>query len=113
MKLEQNVCYNQRRCAALVTEYEHQDVSTPTRCSSLEHVSYVSETELTFIQQWKFRDIYITRTKIRDIGDAGDDDGIEKKMDCPDNYQICNNNIYLPQLGCHRVAVVILHVYKT
>ena len=25
----------------------------------------------------------------------------------------CNNNIYLLQLGCHPVAVVILHVYKT
>jgi len=24
-----------------------------------------------------------------------------------------NNNIYLLQLGCHPVAVVILHVYKT
>ena len=24
-----------------------------------------------------------------------------------------NNNIYLLQLGCHLVAVVILHVYKT
>ena len=25
----------------------------------------------------------------------------------------CDNNIYLLQLGCHPVAVVILHVYKT
>ena len=24
-----------------------------------------------------------------------------------------NNNIYLLQLGCHPVAVVMLHVYKT
>jgi len=24
-----------------------------------------------------------------------------------------NNNMYLLQLGCHPVAVVILHVYKT
>jgi len=53
-------------------------MSTPTKCSSLEHVRYVSETELTFIQQWKFRDIYIRRTNIRDIGDAGNDEGIEK-----------------------------------
>jgi hypothetical protein len=37
---------------------------------SLEHVNYVSETELTFIQQWKVREIYIARTKIKDIGDA-------------------------------------------
>ena len=27
--------------------------------------------------------------------------------------QYINNNIYLLQLGCHPVAVVILHVYKT
>ena len=77
MNLEQNVCYNQRS-AALITEYEHQDMSTPTKCSSLEHFSYVSETELTFIQQWKFRDIYITGTKLSDIADAGNDEGIEK-----------------------------------
>ena len=28
------------------------------------------------------------------------------------NNNINNNNIYLLQLGCHPVAVVILHVYK-
>jgi len=77
VNLEQNVCYNQRRCATLITEYEHQDVSTPTKCFSLEHVSYVRETELTFIQQWKFGDICITRKK-SDIGDAENDEGIEK-----------------------------------
>jgi len=27
-------------------------------------------------------------------------------------WDIINNNIYLLQLGCHLVAVVILHVYK-
>lgn len=77
MNLEQNVSYN-RRCEALITENEHLDVSTPTKYSSLEHVSYVSETELTFIQQWKFGEIYIRRTKIRYIGDAGNDEGIKK-----------------------------------
>ena len=30
-----------------------------------------------------------------------------------DNNNNNNNNIYLLQLGCHPVAVVILHVYKT
>ena len=30
-----------------------------------------------------------------------------------DNYFINNNNIYLLQLGCNQVAVVMLHVYKT
>jgi len=29
------------------------------------------------------------------------------------NYSVNNNNIYLLQLGCYPVAVVILHVYKT
>ena len=29
------------------------------------------------------------------------------------NYNSNNNNIYLLQLGCHPVAVVILHVNKT
>ena len=29
------------------------------------------------------------------------------------NNNINNNSIYLLQLGCHPVAVVILHVYKT
>jgi len=77
VNLEENVCYN-RRCEALITENEHQNVSTPTKFSSLEPVSYVSETELTFIQQWEFREIYISRTKIKDIGDAGNDEGFEK-----------------------------------
>jgi hypothetical protein len=39
---------------------------------------YVSETELTFIQQWEFREIYISRTKIRYIGYVGNDEGMEK-----------------------------------
>ena len=44
--------------------------------------------------------------------------------DCEQNYKsslhfsktvhcLNDNNIYLLQLGCHPVAVVILHVYKT
>jgi len=32
--------------------------------------------------------------------------------DDDDNNNNINNNIYLLQLGCHPVAVVILHVYK-
>ena len=31
---------------------------------------------------------------------------------CYNNNNNNNNNIYLLQLGCHPVAVVILHVYK-
>jgi Mg2+ and Co2+ transporter CorA len=30
-----------------------------------------------------------------------------------DNEINNNNNIYLQQLGCHSVVVVMLHVYKT
>ena len=32
---------------------------------------------------------------------------------CDANINNNNNNIYLLQLGCHPVAVVILHIYKT
>jgi len=32
-------------------------------------------------------------------------------MECNNNNN--NNNIYLLQLGCNPVAVVLLHVYKT
>ena len=34
-------------------------------------------------------------------------------LSCPLKMTNNNNNIYLLQLGCYPVAVVILHVYKT
>ena len=37
----------------------------------------------------------------------------ERKQDWKDNWGENNNNIYLLQLGCHLVAVVILRVNKT
>jgi hypothetical protein len=42
------------------------------------------------------------------LTDDNDDDD-----DDDNNNNNNNNNIYLPQVGCHPVAVVILHVNKT
>jgi len=35
------------------------------------------------------------------------------QLDITNNKKTYNNNIYLLQLGCYPMAVVILHVYKT
>ena len=39
--------------------------------------------------------------------------GLDSSQDNNNNNNNNNNNIYLLQLGCYTVGVVILHVYKT
>ena len=44
---------------------------------------------------------------------AGERVHTKQTLPLPFQYNNNNNNIYLLQLGCNPVAVVMLHVYKT
>jgi len=76
------------------------------------------------MKQWDVNDNYTQDSYVRfekDLGCSHDEaTGFKKlvsfrvKLELRENYNNNNNNnnIYLLQLGCYPVAVVILHVYK-
>jgi len=78
------------------------DIYLPVEDSSF-HLSILPSLFSTRFAHFKILHLFILVTLIHE--------GSDKKAVVEKGYN--NNNIYLLQLGCHLLAVVILHVYKT